>query len=331
MPRNKVLTELLKRFPDAPALTLAKKAYRENPELWNNLEGCRAAVRYHLGVNGKRNRKRGEKRFHRAPRSPGDWIKAVPPALTHFDDWRAVQFDGPLRALVLSDIHIPYHDVEAVQLAIKYGQERKANFVLLNGDIADHFAISRWEKDPRRRDFPAEVRAVRQFLKALRGCFPKARIVFKEGNHDERLEAYLRVKAPDLLGLEEFSLKEIYEFDELKIQHVGEKRPVRLGKLNTIHGHEYRFAIANPVNPARGFFLRCKTHILGGHFHQVAEHSERTLEQKVLSAWSTGCLCGLHPDYSPLNPWSQGFAFVEIDKAGAFHVENRKILKGKVW
>jgi len=268
--------------------------------------------------------------FVREKRKSGEWVGQVPTALEHFKDWQPVQFDGPLKCLILSDVHIPFHDKKAVQLALKYGQNRRANFVLLNGDILDFFSISRWEKDPRQRNFPKEVDMGKRFLQIVRGCFPNADIVFKEGNHEERWEACLRTRCADFLGIPEFDWDEVYKLSELDIQRVGDKRPVRLGKLNVIHGHEYNFAISNPVNPARGFFLRCKNHVIGGHFHHTSEHSEKTLEQKVLSAWSTGCLCSPHPDYKPLNNWNHGFAFVTIDKQGMFRVENKKIIQGRV-
>jgi predicted phosphodiesterase len=333
---EKILSELLEQFPNAPALTLAKKAFRENPGVWPSVETCRTAIRTRLGVSGQRcrNLKTGSTvRFRRAPRQAGHnmWKQLLPPALTHFDEWKAVDFPGPLRALVLSDVHVPFHDRHAVAAAIDFGLQRRANFVLLNGDIFDFYSLSRWEKDPRKRNFVEEVQIGRKFLKSLRLAFPRARIIFKKGNHEERFESYLMLKAPDFFGIEEFTWEHVYGLDDFKIRCVGEKRPVRLGKLNVIHGHEYKFAIANPVNPARGFFLRCRNNVLGGHFHQTSEHATKTLEQKVLTAWSTGCLCNQYPDYSPINNWNLGFAFVEVDKQGAFQVENRKIIHGKVW
>ena len=39
--------------------------------------------------------------------------------------------------LVLSDIHLPYQDNEAVRLALKYGKEQGVNHIILNGDIID--------------------------------------------------------------------------------------------------------------------------------------------------------------------------------------------------
>ncbi len=66
--------------------------------------------------------------------------------------------------LLLSDIHVPYHNIQALTLALKYGLENDVNTILLNGDVIDFYAISRFEKDPRKRNFGHEVLMTRQFL-----------------------------------------------------------------------------------------------------------------------------------------------------------------------
>jgi hypothetical protein len=141
----------------------------------------------------------------------------------------------------------------------------------------------------------------------------------------------MRVKAPELLGVDRFEFKELFQLDKFGIELVEDKRVVKLGALNILHGHEYRFAISNPVNPARGLFLRCKAHAICGHFHQSSHHTEKTVEQKIIATWSTGCLCDLHPEYAPLNNWVHGFAFVESTSDGKFNVQNKVIRNGKVY
>lgn len=325
-----VISGLINKFPNAGSRTIARIAYRENKELFPDEEAARTAVRRARG-------NQGDKKRHLAikPRPNGscrDTFGALPKPREHFrSGWGAVQFGGPLRALILADVHIPYHDSTATAAALDYGKERQADFVLLNGDIADCYAQSFWETDPRERDFPAEIEAVKQFLGTVRSMFPKARIVYKLGNHEERHIRYLMRKAPELLGVADFEFESVFGLKPLGIQLIGGMRPIRLGKLNVIHGHEYRFSISNPVNPARGFFLRAKTHCLGGHLHQSSQHSEKNLEQKVVSTWSTGCLCDLHPEYRPLNGWNHGFAFVEVDTDGVFNVQNLKIIDGKTY
>lgn len=330
-PASQYIKELVAKFPDAPAMTLAKKAYREHPEYWKDVEACRSTVRKELGVMGQEHRRTSTDKTHfREPRKAG-WTDVIPEALTQLDKWEAYEIPGPHRTLILSDIHIPHHDPQALEIALDYGLKKNPTLVILNGDCMDHYALSDFEKDPRQRDFPAEVRAGKYFLKGLRKRFPKARLLFKAGNHEERLDRYLRLKAPDLLGIPEFEWEAIFGLTEQKIEYIKDKRPIRLGKLNVMHGHEWPTGISSPVNPARGFFLRAKTHVLGGHYHQASQHSERSLEQTVVSAWSTGCLCDLHPAYRRINSWGLGFAFVETDKAGAFQVENLRIINGKIY
>ena len=185
-------------------------------------------------------------------------------------------------------------------------------------------------KDPKKRDFKFELDTLKAFVEVIKKEL-NCKIFFKIGNHEERYQAYLRLKAPELLGIPDFEWQSVFGLQDMRIEMVDGKRPIRLGKLNIIHGHEYTFNISNPVNPARGLFLRCKTHVLGSHFHQTSQHSERSLEQHVISGWSTGCLCDLHPEYRPLQNWNHGFAFVTVDKSGAFHVENLRIIDGRVW
>ncbi|RJQ26407.1 hypothetical protein C4577_03585 [Candidatus Parcubacteria bacterium] len=326
-----LVCELLEQFPDAPALTLAKKAYRENPGYWSTQEACRKMFQYYLGVCGRENLSNlKDKKFVREPRKSG-WSDVIPEALVQLNDWNTLQISGPNKTLILADAHIPFHDEEALSLALDYGAKEDPSIIILNGDMVDHYALSRWEKNPAFRRFPEEVKSTIYFLSGLRKRFPKARIIYKHGNHEERFDAYMRMKAIDLLGIPQFDWKNVYDLDKYNIELVSQKRPIRLGKLNIIHGHEYVFNISNPVNPARGMFLKAKAHVLGGHFHQTSQHSEKSLEQHVISAWSTGCLCDLHPEYRPLNPWNHGFAFVITDDEGGFHVENLRIVMGKVW
>ncbi|HXJ56946.1 MAG TPA: metallophosphoesterase family protein [Verrucomicrobiae bacterium] len=331
-PQQQVITELLAKFPRAASKTIARIAYKENRKLFLSLESARNAVRYARGASGEKHRKTAaDKSNFRAPEKPGNPFAALPEAKTHFSDWEALQIEGPLRVLLLSDLHIPYHDLSALTTALDWAKKNPVDCIILNGDIADFFAVSRWEKNPKKRDLNGEIVAIHKFLGFMHETFPKARKLYKIGNHEERWESYLSVKAPEVMGIPDFEIEKVLRFDQFGIECVGDKRPMRLGTLNVIHGHEYPTAISNPVNPARGFFLRAKAHCIGSHFHQKSQHSEKNIEEKVVSTWSTGCLCDLHPDYRPLNAWNHGFAYVELSAQGDFQVENFTIVRGKVY
>jgi len=329
---QQIVHDLLNRFPNAGSRALGRKAFSENKSVFPTMNAAYLAIRKVRGSQGKAHRKwaADKSKFGTTPACQG--FEAMPEGLTHFDDWGLFEIAGDYRAGVLSDTHIPYHSKTALITALREIKKRDCNLLILNGDIADFFSVSMWEKDPRKRRFAEELKTVRDFLDMTRKAFPKARIIYKVGNHEERWERYMRVKAPELLDVAEFETSAILGLDKLGIELVGDKRPIRLNsKFNLIHGHEFRFAIAGPVNPARGFFNRAKSHCLGGHFHQTSQHSEKNIEQNVVSTWSTGCLCDLSPDYMPLNQWNHGFAIVETDRSGAFQVSNHRIIDGGVW
>src|SRR5262249_32958456 len=149
-------------------------------------------------------------------------------------------------------------------------------------------------------------------------------------NHEERLLHYLMSRAPALFGLDVLTMDSLLKLSACGVEYVGDRRVVQAGRLNVIHGHEYRPGITTPVNPARGRFLRAKSAALGGHFHQSSEHHEPTITGKPQGAWSVGCACGLSPPYMPLNRWNLGFALVHVGAQGDFEVRNLRVIGGQV-
>jgi predicted phosphodiesterase len=234
--------------------------------------------------------------------------------------------------LILSDIHLPFHDQESLSVAIDYGMERKPDVVLLNGDILDCYDISRFHKEQDRPSIVDELQMGKEFLTLLRQAFPDARIIYKLGNHEERLRNYILKNAPEFGNLAALELHVLLGFEELKIERV-DRAIVKAGKLNILHGHEMGEAIFSPVNPARGFFLKAKANTLVGHYHQSSHHSEGNLNGDKVGVWSTGCLCSLSPEYRPyaFTKWKHGFAYVTVHEDGTFVVENKEIIDGRIY
>ena len=118
-PQKQFLTSLLQKFPNAATKTLATIAYKEAPSLFTDPEGARSSIRRMRGAAGQAHRKCiSDKSHFREPRKSGDPFAKLPKGLTHFESWGAEQLDGPLRVLVLADLHIPYHDKQAVVAAL---------------------------------------------------------------------------------------------------------------------------------------------------------------------------------------------------------------------
>jgi predicted phosphodiesterase len=236
----------------------------------------------------------------------------------------------PGRWLILSDVHIPFHDSTVIKCAIERAREVGVVGVLLNGDILDSHELSDFDREPDAVRYVQEREYGLQFLGWLRGQLPSAALVYKEGNHEERLKRYIIKRAPALFGLEAVTLPALLDFKRFGVEWVDRKRIVQFGHLAVVHGHEFKSGISAPVNPARGFFLRAKECVLGGHHHQTSEHHEPSLSGRPLAAWSTGCCCGLNPQYMPVNKWNHGFAIVDLRKGGGFSVQNLRVMDGKI-
>jgi len=311
---------------EMPTLTLARIMYKENKEVFNNLERARASLRYIEGKQGKNNltKKVEKSEFFMSEERPKNPWKLPESEEAKYDPF----IIKAKRLAVLSDIHVPYHSIEALTAAFDKISEEKPDAILLNGDTIDFYGLSRFMKDPRKRSVAHELQAVNEFLDVLQKF--GAKIYYKLGNHDERYEHYLMHKAPELLGIPEFKFENLLKAKERGMDVIGEKRIIKANKLNIIHGHEYP-SVFSPVNIARGLYMKGKVSAMQGHNHQTSEHTETDMNGEIVTTWSLGCLCELNPAYMPLNKWSHGMAIVDLsDNKKDFQVRNYRIYKGKV-
>lgn len=325
IPNNgEIVIDYLNKFPETSSLALARKIHSENSGSFNSVDHARQIVRYYRGSQGKSNRKATEKKYSFP--NPG----AVLPESDDVEYEPFIIPDTLGKGIVLSDIHIPYHSVPAIELTLEFAYKQGVDFFLLNGDIIDFYQLSRWVRDPRKRDVKGEIKMLQDFIRYLTTNFPKAKIYYKFGNHEERWDIYMMQHAAELYSLDKFHLENVLDLEAQGVIPIKTKRVVKYRHLAVIHGHEYRFNISNPVNPARGIFLRTHDSALAGHFHQTSEHSESTLSGEITACWSVGCLCGLHPEYMPLNKWNHGFAMLRGMEDKYWRVDNKKIIEGRI-
>ncbi|NPV12740.1 MAG: hypothetical protein HPY57_13215 [Ignavibacteria bacterium] len=246
------------------------------------------------------------------------------------NNFNRFEITGDHNILVLSDIHIPYHSEQALEIAVNSGKRKKIDTVILNGDIIDCYAVSRWERDPDKRFLRDEIMLTREFIHYLRQKFKSADIIFKYGNHEERYIKYLYKKAPELFGISEMQLKSLLHLDKYGVTTLENKEPIKVNELFILHGHEY-FATYNIVSPARSIYNKTKKNTLIGHYHQPSTYSEPNLDGHYITCWSSGCLSNLYPAYMPLNKWSWGFVELETYGQKEFNVFNYRIINNKVY
>jgi predicted phosphodiesterase len=240
-------------------------------------------------------------------------------------DLPRVAYDAPGKWLVIGDLHLPFHDPDAIRAAVDDGRRAGVSGVLVNGDMLDFYALSNHYREPDKGRVKDEIEKGRAFLHWLRSQFPTAQLSYKLGNHDERLRRYLAERAPELFDLDDLQLENLLRVRDHGVEVVGDKRVVMLGKLAVIHGHEYRGG--GGVQPSRWLYLRTGDSALTNHFHRVDHYTFRTINDREVGMWSVGCLCHKSPAYLPLNQWGTGWAMVEVSAGGRYTVTNRQRLQ----
>lgn len=328
MDKQKLVLDYLTRFPDTPSLSLARKIYNENIEVFPTLEAVRTRVRYYKGATGKANKKRVSRKDHFKPKGTQFAWNKIPDGEVVID-WNTPKIVDAEKVLVISDVHVPYHDKEALVMALEYGYKIGVDALYINGDFLDCYQLSRYIRDPRLRSFAEELDAAKMVLEEIADNLD-VRKWFKIGNHDVRYELYMMLKAPELLDIPDFNLANILKLEKMGYEVVESKEWAKINGLPVLHGHETGRTMYNPVNPARGAFLHSLDSVLIGHHHQPSSHTDKTLLNKIISCWSIGCLCDLHPAYMPKNRWSHGFAIIE-DSDDGYIVSNKRIHEGKIY
>ena len=337
--KGDAVVAICKRNPDKPTLWISKRLHAKHPGLFPTVASARDLVRYHR--NERLDRTANDPIERTCDNSTRNMLARIPKTSAKKRDPFVIH--GAQRILRLSDIHFPIHDEAALGAALNHGKEYDPTIILLDGDVADLHDFMRHEKRSMKRYVREEVGCIVSFFDLLREEFPKARIIWKEGNHEERLRAYLISNAPALMDAEDEDDEDDEIFDlpgfvrlvskrmdaTLGVEWVNNKRIIRAGELSIIHGHELGRG-GGGVNPARWLFLRTGENAICGHFHRTSEHSEPSLSRKQRGAWSTGCLCDLSPEYMPENKWNHGFATIDVDADGGFMVSNHRIIDGRV-
>jgi predicted phosphodiesterase len=313
-----------------PKQTLAKLIYEQNPGVWPNVDAVRKQIRAATGsmgsnsyakkhsenMPGKSTIEEGLKKFGLYTKLPVRKDVVLPPG----------------KYLVMSDIHFPEHDPLAIQASLEYGKEKGITGIVLNGDIIDMYMVSRFLQETKRPSIREELIMTRSFFQLLREEFPTLPIWYKFGNHEERMRHYLLSNARAIEDLDGITLEEQLHLKKYDIKVVFRER-IKAGKLDILHGHEFQKSIMAPVNPARGAFMRAKSSLLIGHHHQTSSHHENNLKGDEIVCFSTGCHCTLTPEYNPYGYIKQnhGGAIVTVLPNRNFHVENYRIIEGRVY
>lgn len=319
--KGQIVIDYLRKYKSASSYKIADLLARDYPDEFSSIENARTNVRYYRGSQGDEKRRK---------LNPDNYVpRFTAPKSDEKESAPYIIPDESYPIIMAGDVHVPYHDPDALETCIEYAIDIRAKTFVMMGDWLDFYQVSRWMKDPRKRDLKSELAMFNELLDSMQAAMPDTKLIFKCGNHEFRLDSYILQNAPQLFGLDEIKLKNLLHLDRRGIDFVDHMQVIRYKHLNIIHGHEYVFSISNPVNPARGLYNRAKKNTICFHHHQSSSHSEKDISGDVTTCWSSGCLCNLSPEYMPFNKWNHGFIEINGDD-DMFQVKNHNIINYKV-
>lgn len=204
--------------------------------------------------------------------------------------------------------------------------------VVILGDYADFYSVSRHRKDPMVSTLLLEeVESVKEGLDEIDRLFPLAKKVFLEGNHEFRLENYLVDQASALFGVTD--IRFLFGLD---------RRPL-WSFLRFDRNQGYRvlgadlFAFHRPkASQPKNHLSRVMCSSVYGDIHKIERAHAVSLDKRHLVAVCPGWLGDVSSrvfDYMPSVPqWQLGFAFVTLETTSleffidTFEIKNNKAL-----
>ena len=227
-----------------------------------------------------------------------------------------------------SDFHYPYQDDAAIDSFLSLVERLQPHRVVLNGDIADFFMLSRFNLSGDRIDkLQEELDIANEFRRLVRAKAPNSVLDETLGNHDDRVVTYVHKNAQALKSLRALKREEMFAYKENEITgHPGcgfLLRPLFLVKHGTL------------VRGEAGASAKAEMALAGisgisGHTHRLARYTKGGYVQRT---WlEQGCLCRLDPDYVTGAPnWQQGVAIGEFStKTDSFLLHEVPFIAGKL-
>ena len=231
------------------------------------------------------------------------------------------------RILLLPDTHSPFHDRWAWDAAMSFARKWRPTTLVHVGDFADFYSVSDHSKDPSRAHNLLEECKTTKALRSELDDLGASRKFFCAGNHEYRLDRYVRDHAPALIGA--VSIDQLLGLTEHGWVYSPYGKHIRIGDLHCTHdvGKCGKGAISQTA-------IAVGHNVVIGHSHRLGcEYFGTVLGERYVSA-SLGCLLDIAAaDYKSeieKAPWTHGFGTALMTKEGNFELQLHPIVNGRV-
>lgn len=227
---------------------------------------------------------------------------------TSFPESPTPKYDGHIKleansAIVIGDCEIPDHDKELFAMAAEIGTRLGIQTLIINGDLVDCDAFSRWTKIVESgqrfsKELDLAKDTIQEFLRYFR------RIFIVSGNHDRRIAASTNGQVWMGMFLNDIEGVEFSEYSFMEMHSCA-------GKWIINHPKNYSKI---PLSTARELASIYHSHILCGHNHHLAQGLDKSGLFHVVDGGC--CRDPLRTAYRSYNiatypHWSQGFVVIK--------------------
>ena len=229
----------------------------------------------------------------------------------------------PNRAVILSDIHVPYSNFALISKITKWMSKQYLHTVIINGDFLDCASISKFstpESPSLELEIEMGLQLLEEIVTAARKKNPKCKIVWHDGNHEYRLQLYMQKEAKQLAGLK----------DEFGVRTISIPSLMRLRKQSISYKtykngvtklcHDLYVEHGDRVSKHAGYTAKTVqtdkgASVIVGHVHRCGCYTKKD-RTGFHRAYECPCLCTLDPDYISAGSanWSNGFMVIDWDK-----------------
>lgn len=222
--------------------------------------------------------------------------------------------------MVWPDTHAPYHDPEAVAVALAVLRTVKPDTLVILGDFLDCYSVSRFPKDPKRKHLLREeidqsIYILDEIQKACRN------VKFIKGNHEVRLEALIGAQAPALDGM--ISIEKELGIKERGWSLTEYKQSLKLGHM--LYSHDFG---RHGVHAGYQGLMDLGSNICFGHTHKLGT-VYRGAHVSLNCGWlgDVNAVDYRHADIAR-REYQLGFGLVDEDESGCVWPQAVAIVNG---
>jgi UDP-2,3-diacylglucosamine pyrophosphatase LpxH len=216
------------------------------------------------------------------------------------------------RIAYISDLHIPFQDDAAVDVACGVIRDYRPQMLLIAGDYFDFYSISDHDREPGRCDtIQDEFDSAKPTTEKIEDAAGDAVTLFLKGNHEERIDRIQR-RNPGIFKLR--SLELAIAADLPKSWHYyGNQVRVKCGPLTMLHG-DLRNRGTSSKHAAAGMLAKLRTSCLFGHLHRFQSFFETGDDGTVRGGFANGHLCDVSQARYITSPdWQAGLSLIDFD------------------